>query len=109
MTGPIHNQAALETYTAALPAAAVTACRLHAGRPELTRRIMTRGGGGSWPQPGDPLRGQLASYLLRVAEQAATDAQILDRIHLDAMRIDTDGHTAAQAADLTASAAGWPG
>lgn len=108
MTGPIDNQAALETYTAALPAAAVTACRLHAGRPELTRRIMTRGGGGSWPQPGDPLRGQLASYLLRVAEQAATDAQVLDRIHLDAMRIDTDGHTAAQAADLTATAAGWP-
>ncbi len=108
MTGPIENQAALETYMAALPAAAVTACRLHAGPAELTRRIMTRGDGGSWPQPGDPLRGQPASYLLQVAEQAATDAQVLDRIHLDAMRIDIDGHTAAQAADLTAAAARWP-
>jgi hypothetical protein len=43
MTGPVDNQAALQTYLAALPAAAVTACRLHAGPAELTQRIMTRG------------------------------------------------------------------
>jgi hypothetical protein len=70
---------------------------------------MTRGEGGSWPQPGDPLHGQPTSYLSRVAGQAATDAWALDRTPLDALRIDTDGHTAGEAADLTAAAARWPG
>jgi hypothetical protein len=74
-----ENQAVLHAYAAALPSAVVTTCRLHAGPAELRRRIMTRGEGGSWPQPGDPLRGQPASYLSRVAEQAAADAQALDR------------------------------
>jgi hypothetical protein len=116
MTGPSENQAVLhayvaalpDAYVAALPAAMITTCRLHAGPAELRQRIMTRGEGGSWPQPGDPLGGQPASYLSRVAEQVAADAQALDRTPLDAPRIDTDGHTAGEAADLTASAAGWP-
>jgi len=108
MSGPIENQAALRAYAAALPAAVITTCRLHAGPAELRRRIMTRGEGGSWPQPGDPLRGQPASYLSRVAEQAAADARALDHASLDALRIDTTGRTASQAADLTTAAAGWP-
>jgi hypothetical protein len=70
------------------------------------RRIMTRGVGGSWPQPGDPLRGRPTSYLSRVAEQAAADAHALDRTPFDALRIDTDRHTAGQAVDLTAAASG---
>lgn len=70
---------------------------------------MTRGEGGSWPQPGDPLRGQLASYLARVAEQAAAYARVLDHTPLDALRIDTGGRAAGEAADLTAATAGWPG
>jgi hypothetical protein len=70
---------------------------------------MTRGEGGSWPQPGDPLRGQPASYLSQAAEQAAADAKALDRVSLDALRIDTDGRSAGEAADLAAAAAGWPG
>jgi adenylylsulfate kinase-like enzyme len=107
MTGPVGNQATLQTYLAALPAATVTACRLHAGPAELRRRIMTRGQGGSWPQPGDPLRGQPAGYLSQVARQAAADARTLDRAQLDAIRIVTDGHTAAEAAGLTAAATGW--
>jgi hypothetical protein len=109
MSGPIENQAVLHSYVAALPAAVITTCRLHAGPAELRRRIMTRGEGGSWPQPGDPLRGQPASYLSRVAEQAAADARALDHTPLDALRIDTDGRAAGEAADLTAAAAGWPG
>jgi len=109
MTGPIENHATLQTYMAALPAATVTACRLRAGLAELRRRIMTRGEGGSWPQPGDPLRGKPAGYLSQVAEQAAADARALDHIYLDAIRIDTDGYTADKAADLTAAATGWPG
>ncbi len=108
VSGPVENQAALRAYAAALPAAVITACRLHAGRAELRRRIMTRGEGGSWPQPGDPLRGQPDSYLSEVAEQAAADARTLDHTPLNALRIDTPGYTAAEAADLTAAAASWP-
>jgi len=70
---------------------------------------MTRGEGGSWPQPGDLRRGQPASYLSRVAKQAAADAQALDHTPLAALRIDTDGRAAGEAADLTAATAGWPG
>jgi predicted ABC-type ATPase len=109
MTGPVENQAALQTYLAALPAAAVTVFRLHAGPAELRRRIMTRGEGGSWPQPGDPLRGKPASYLSQIAGQAAAAARALDRTRLDAIRIGTDSRTAGESADLVAAAAGWPG
>lgn len=109
MSGPIENQAVLRAYVTALPDAVITTCRLHAGTAELRRRIMTRGEGGSWPQPGDPLRGQPESYLSWVAEQAAADAQALDREPLDALRIDTSGHTTSQATDLIAAAARWPG
>jgi hypothetical protein len=50
-----------------------------------------------------------ASYLSRVAEQAAAAAQALDHTSLDALRIDTTGLTADEAADLIAAAASWPG
>ena len=107
LSGPVENQAALRAYAAALPAAVITACRLHAEPGELKRRIMTRGEGGSWPQPGDPLRGQPPSHLSQVAEQAAADARALDHAPLDALRIDTTRRSAAEAAGLTAGAAGW--
>jgi hypothetical protein len=103
-TGPVENEAALRAYVEALPAATVTLCRLHAGRAELTRRIMSRGEGGSWPQPGDPLRGQPAGYLAGVADQAVAAAEALERAEVGAIRIDTDGRTVAEAADLIAAA-----
>ncbi len=70
---------------------------------------MTRGEGGSWPEPGDLLRGQPATHLSRVAERAAAHAQVLDHAPLDALRIDTTGRTAGEAAGLIAATAGWPG
>jgi hypothetical protein len=109
LAGPVDSQAALRTYAAALPAAQITVCRLHAGPAELRRRIMTRAKGGSWPQPGDPLRGQPASYLSQVADQAAADTKVLDRTTLDAQRFDTTGLSAGEAADLITAATGWPG
>jgi len=108
MTGPVESQAALGVYQAALPGVVITACRLHAGPEELSRRIMTRGEGGSWPQPGDPLRGQPGSYLSRFASQAAAHAQDLEHAGLDARRVDTTGRTVGEAADLIAAATGWP-
>ena len=107
-TGPVHDEAAFRCYADALPSAAITLCRLHAGRAELTRRILSRGAGGSWPQPGDPLRGQPDAYLRQVADQAAADAESLERARFGWLRIDTDGHTPAQAAERIATTTGWP-
>lgn len=93
MVGPIEDQAAVETYTKALPPATVTVCRLHAGRDEVTRRIMLRGQGGSWAQPGDPLKGRPVEYLLDVANRAAAEAELLERSGLGDLSIDTGSRT----------------
>ena len=106
--GPIESNAALQTYIDAFPKATVTLCRLHAGPDELTRRVVSRGAGGSWPQPGDPLRGKSDEYLRAVADQAISADGVLERENVGAMRIDTDGHTPEEAAGLIAAATGWP-
>jgi adenylylsulfate kinase-like enzyme len=107
--GPVESVQAAATYAAALPAADMTLCRLHAGRDELQLRISQRGGGGSWPQPGDPLVGQSPGHLRRVAEQAAQDAEELDRASIGDLRVDTNGHAVSAIADLIVSKAGWRG
>jgi adenylylsulfate kinase-like enzyme len=106
--GPVETDATAKAYAAALPRADMTLCRLHAGADELTRRIMLRGQGGSWPQPGDPLAGQPAAYLLRAAASAAAGAEALEHALTGALRIDTDGLSVAAAADVIATRTGWP-
>jgi adenylylsulfate kinase-like enzyme len=106
--GPIESNAAVQTYIDAFPRATVTLCRLHAGPEELTHRVMSRGAGGSWPQPGDPLRGKSDEYLRAVADQAIATDGVLERENVGALRIDTDGHTPEQSAGLIAAATGWP-
>jgi hypothetical protein len=69
---------------------------------------MLRGHGGSWPQPGDPLAGQPAAYLLRVAASAAADAEALEQAVTGALRVDTDGLTVEETADLIAARTLWP-
>lgn len=108
-TGRVADEAAFQVYVGAMPAATITLCRLHAGPAELTRRILSRGNGGSWPQPGDPLRGRQADYLHAVAEQAIADAEGLERAHVGTLRINTDGRTIAEAASLIAGMTEWPG
>jgi hypothetical protein len=108
VTGPVLDRAVAGVYAETLPGAEFTLCRLHAGREELTRRIMRRGDGGSWPQPGDPLRGQPAERLLRVADAAVATAAALEDVALGDLRIDTDGHTADQVADTLLARSGWP-
>jgi hypothetical protein len=108
VTGPLPGEAVRRVYAGALPGATLTVCRLHAGPDELTRRILARGRGGSWCQPGDPLLGRPAGELRRVAERAAREADALDRAGTGD-RIDTDGHTVEQVADAIAARAGWLG
>jgi hypothetical protein len=100
LSGPVPDARAAAVYTAVLPAVGVTICRLHAGPAELAHRISRRGQGLSWPQPGDPLLGQSEAHLRLVAERAATDADALDRSGLGDLRIDTDGLSVGEAADL---------
>lgn len=109
MSGPVEDEATVKAYADAMPAAGLTLCRLHAGRQHLTERIMSRGQGGSWAQPGDPLRGQSVTRLLHVADQAAASAAALEDAGIGDLRIDTDGHTVEQVADAITADAALPG
>lgn len=109
VVGPVDSRAAVETYVDALPEATVTLCRLHADRDHLARRITRRQKGGSWPQPGDPLKGQPTERLRRIASEAAADALALDRIELGDVRVDTSDQTVGETADAIIAATGWPG
>jgi hypothetical protein len=108
--GRVGDARAAAIYAAALPAASLTLARLHASPAELTRRVMLRGrGGGSWPQPGDPLLGQPEPVLRRVAAEAAAQAGQLERAGLGAVRVDTDGRPVPEVARLLLAQSGWPG
>jgi chloramphenicol 3-O-phosphotransferase len=100
LSGPVPDARAAAVYAGALPAADVTVCRLHAGPAELARRITRRGQGLGWPQPGDLLIGQPEARLRLLTERAAADAEALDRSGLGDLRIDTDGLSVDEAADL---------
>jgi adenylylsulfate kinase-like enzyme len=108
--GPAEDGCAARTYADALPASTMTLCRLHAGPDELTRRILRRGqGAGSWAQPGDPLVGRPVAELRRIAAQAVAMANSRERAGPGELRIDTEGRTVAQAADLVVAQLRWPG
>ncbi|MES4904806.1 MULTISPECIES: hypothetical protein [unclassified Streptomyces] len=106
VVGQAEDESVVRTYTDALAPATVTFCRLHAGREQLVRRILSRGQGGSWPQPGDPLRGRPTARLLEVADAAAADAEALERAALGDLSVATDGRTVEEVADAVAAAFG---
>jgi adenylylsulfate kinase-like enzyme len=108
--GPVDDADAVRAYADVLPAGSMTLCRLDAGVGELTRRILRRGqGGGSWSQPGDPLIGRPAVELRRIAREAAATAERAERAGPAELRIDTEGRTEAEAADLVVARLRWPG
>jgi broad-specificity NMP kinase len=106
--GPMTSEADFRIYAGALEGADIALARLRAEPADLRLRIASRGSGGSWPQPGDPLAGQPAEFLARVADRAVGDGQALDRSGLGAITVDTTGHTVDESAALLSSAAGWP-
>ena len=106
--GPVPSNKVFQTYIDAFPKATITLCRLHASPVELARRVMSRGDGGSWPQPGDPLRGQSEEYLRAVAYQALSADRTFERARVGTVRIDTGGRTPEESAELIAAATGWP-
>jgi adenylylsulfate kinase-like enzyme len=109
VSGNVADQKTVEQYVGAIPSAAWTVCRLHAGRDTLAERIMLRGRGGGPAIMGDELRG-LPDVELR--GRAAEAAQIADALHhagIGDLCVDTDGREVAELADFVrAEAGGWP-
>lgn len=108
LTGPAESQYVVDQYRAALESGSITICRLHAGADALRDRILLRGQGGSWPEPGDPLKGRSTACLRRIADEAAAESEALDRAGVEGLRVATDDLTAEQTAVAVAAAAGWP-
>jgi adenylylsulfate kinase-like enzyme len=109
VVGPVDGPDTVGTYTAALPAATVTLCRLHASRDQLTERILRRGRGlrPTWGVPGDELTGQPVALLRDVADRAAVLAGALERAGVGDLRVDTDGRAAEDIAREIVRATGW--
>lgn len=107
VVSPVRSETEVKVYAEALSEANITWCRLHAGRDQLTERILMRREGGSWHQPGDPLRGQPISELLTIAGAAIADAEALERSAIG-FRVDTDGRTVEEVADAILAETRWP-
>jgi len=104
----ISSPAEFRPYAGELPGTDVALARLRAGEPVLRHRIMTRGAGGSWPEPGDRLRGQPESFLDGVADQAVRSAAALDRAELGGVAVDTTTLVPDDSASRIRDAIGWP-
>jgi hypothetical protein len=63
--------------------------------------------GGSWSQPGDPLRGRPIEDLLEVTNRVVADAPILER-QGPGLRIEVDRLAVEKAADAVLTRAAWP-
>ncbi len=107
-TGMIASQADLRLYAGELPGTDIALIRLRAGSGELRRRIMSRGEGGSWPEPGDRLRGQPAEFLTGVAGLAVQAAEALDRSDVGGVAVDTTSLSPDESAGMIRDAIGWP-
>jgi adenylylsulfate kinase-like enzyme len=111
-TGRIGSPADSGRYSRELKGTGVTLIRLRAGSDDLRLRIMSRGAGGSWPEPGDRLRGRPAEFLgdladRVIADQINQDAEARDRADGDGVAIDTTGRSPDESADAIARALGW--
>ena len=107
VVGPVRTPQEVSTYEAALPQCVFRWCRLEAGPVELRRRVMTRQHGGSWSQPGDPLKGRSTQYLEHVARDAALDAEKVGGGAIP-LGVDTDGLSVDESVDSVMAVTGWP-
>ncbi|MFG1955123.1 hypothetical protein [Micromonospora sp. NPDC048830] len=105
--GPLDRPEDLAAYTAALPAATITLCRLQASRRVLGDRVARRGRGLTPTRglAGDELIGQPQARLREIAEQAARIVNALDGV--GDLRVDTDDRPADEIATEILSRTGW--
>ena len=107
VVGCVATRAEARRYEQELPRTKITWCQLRVDDVELTRRIVSRRHGGSWAQPGDPLRDQPDAELLAVANNARATASLLDQ-HSIGFRVDVDGLDVSTAADHLLRSVRWP-
>ncbi len=109
LCGGVAHRDDVDRYADVLPGTAPTLVRLHAGRDQLTERILRRGSGEGPSIPGDELRGRSADQLHRFAETAVGAAADLEHANLDALRVDTDSRSIEEVAmEIRTRAGGWP-
>src|SRR5439155_4090292 len=106
--GPLERPEDAAAYTAALPAATITLCRLRASRQVLADRVARRGRGltPAWGLAGDELIGQPQARLREIAAQAARIVDALDGV--GDLRVDTDNRPADEIAGQILGRTGWP-
>lgn len=107
VVGPVETRADGKLYEHTLQNVRFTWCRLHASPGELTRRVLSRREGGSWPQPGDPLKDRPPEELIEVADRAIAHAVILEGRGIG-LRVAVDGLSADEAAAKVLERAAWP-
>ncbi len=103
--GPVRGREDARVYEAMLPRASFKWFRLHAGPSELARRVQTRQLGGSWPQPGDDLRGASPDELQQAAARAGAEAVELERVGIG-VRVDTERLSVEESANVVLRQAG---
>lgn len=106
--GMITGPADLRRYASELPGTGITLIRLRADGAEHRLRIMSRGAGGSWPEPGDQLRGQSAGFLADLADRAVAAARAPDPADAGGVIIDTTNLSPDESAGIIRKAVGWP-
>ncbi|MER6951581.1 hypothetical protein ABT294_46955 [Nonomuraea sp. NPDC000554] len=107
VSGEADSDEIVRGYADVLPDMALTVCRLHASPATLLERVAQRGRGGGPALPGDQMKGLDRSALRRVAEQAAGEAEALDRAGAGDLRIDTDGRSAQEVAAEVLARLDW--
>jgi hypothetical protein len=106
--GPRDRPEDVATYTAALPAATITLCRLRASRRTLAERVARRGRGlkAARGLAGDELMGLSAARLNEIADRAA---RVMDAIEgVGDLWVDTDDRPADEIAAEILKRTGWP-
>jgi hypothetical protein len=106
--GPLDRPEDAGVYTAALPAATITLCVLHASPPVLADRVARRGRGrtSTWGLAGDELIGQPQARLHEIADHGARILSALDGV--GDLRVDTDDRAAGEIAAEILKRTGWP-
>lgn len=106
VVGPVDLPEVASVYEQALPNVRFTWCRLDASPAELTERVISRRDGGSWAQPGDPLRGRPMEELRTVAATAIARAAALEAAGFG-VPVATDGLAPDTAAAAVLERTGW--
>lgn len=107
VVGPVSTPDEARLFEQALAGARVSWCRLRVSDAELARRISSRGRGGSWAQPGDPLRGRSPTELAAVTADAISAGHALEQRDIGLL-VDIDGLAVEDAAAALLARAHWP-